>query len=119
VPDDGRVVTISTNPRRRNNNNNNGNPAADQLASASQTSLLIEYFESGKKDKTKNPSVRVKVTPSRRSKSKGSATDDVRSQRSSNSPNILGEVFEGRRRESGNLTDGMSFVSGSSVQPLN
>lgn len=62
LPADGRAITIHTN-RRKATDDGNGST----LTAASQTSLLIEYFESGKRVDgvpTSRPSVRVKLTPS-------------------------------------------------------
>lgn len=68
VPDDGSPITISTRKKRDHNlkslESNNG----------SQTSLLIEYFEASKNAPTtsRRPSIRVKVTPSSKSRGKSS-----------------------------------------------
>jgi hypothetical protein len=71
LPEDGSPVTIAT---RRKNGDKDG--LGGLSSSKSQTSLLIEYFEGGKEGKSdsRRPSVRVKVTPS--SKSKGRSTND-------------------------------------------
>ena len=59
VPDDGRPITIYTGKKRSTS------CKTSKSHHHSQTSLLIEYFESGKgKDITSRPSVRVKVRPS-------------------------------------------------------
>lgn len=65
LPDDGSPITISSTKLR----NKGGLPAEAKLA-ASQTSLLIEYYEAGKTgDKLRTrPSVRVRVTPSHQRK---------------------------------------------------
>lgn len=65
IPEDGSPVTIPTHRRR--------GEGADRISREnhpSQTSLLIEYFEGGKESQveTRRPSVRVKVTPSGKSK---------------------------------------------------
>ncbi|KAK4241022.1 hypothetical protein C8A03DRAFT_30864 [Achaetomium macrosporum] len=66
LPDDGTPVTIKTGHR----------------ASRSQTSLLIEYFEGGKASSAsgateqRKPSVRVRLTPSSKHKSKGGSDRD-------------------------------------------
>lgn len=64
IPDDGAPVTIATRKKKKQ----------DSLSSLSnnksQTSLLIEYFEGGKEDRSRRPSVRVKVTPSSKHRSK-------------------------------------------------
>ncbi|PGH09126.1 hypothetical protein GX51_00880 [Blastomyces parvus] len=62
IPDDGSPITIST--RRRSQNREDSK--LSRTSHHSQTSLLIEYFEGGKKGGGLNsrPSVRVKVTPS-------------------------------------------------------
>ncbi|OJD24944.1 hypothetical protein ACJ73_03691 [Blastomyces percursus] len=62
IPDDGSPITIST--RRRSQNREDSK--LSRTSHQSQTSLLIEYFEGGKKGGGLNsrPSVRVKVTPS-------------------------------------------------------
>src|SRR3954452_22121398 len=67
VPDDGRAITIETNRRHKSNSID----AASALSAASQTSLLIEYFEGARgsgNSPSHRPSVRVKVTPSARQK---------------------------------------------------
>jgi hypothetical protein len=71
LPEDGSPVTIAT---RRKNGDKDG--FGGLSSNKSQTSLLIEYFEGGKEGKSdsRRPSVRVKVTPS--SKSKGRSTND-------------------------------------------
>src|SRR6266536_3277238 len=65
LPEDGSPVTIST---RRKKNEKDGPLASNK----SQTSLLIEYFEGGKgsQEHSRRPSVRVKVTPSSKSRSR-------------------------------------------------
>jgi hypothetical protein len=65
IPDDGRAVTIQTERRRRRREADNGST----LSHGTNTSLLIEYFENGNGkagsgSSGRNPSVRVKVTPS-------------------------------------------------------
>ena len=69
LPEDGTPVTIAT--RRKK-----GDTGLGHSKNKSQTSLLIEYFEGGKEGKSdsRRPSVRVKVTPS--SKSKGRTSND-------------------------------------------
>ncbi|PGH15319.1 hypothetical protein AJ79_02484 [Helicocarpus griseus UAMH5409] len=64
IPDDGSPITIST--RRRSQNRDRDESKLSRSSHQSQTSLLIEYFEGGKKSGGLNsrPSVRVKVTPS-------------------------------------------------------
>ncbi|OJD19683.1 hypothetical protein AJ78_00415 [Emergomyces pasteurianus Ep9510] len=64
IPDDGSPITIST--RRRSQNRDREDSKLSRTSHQSQTSLLIEYFEGGKKGGALNsrPSVRVKVTPS-------------------------------------------------------
>ncbi|CAG8972427.1 hypothetical protein HYALB_00001116 [Hymenoscyphus albidus] len=71
LPEDGSPVTIATR-RKKGGKDGLGNLSSNK----SQTSLLIEYFEGGKegKSESRRPSVRVKVTPS--SKSKGRSTND-------------------------------------------
>jgi hypothetical protein len=61
IPEDGTPVTINTAKKQ----------GAHIKKYPSQTSLLIEYFEGGKSEDKLNsrPSVRVRVTPSRKSKS--------------------------------------------------
>ncbi|KAF7940720.1 uncharacterized protein EAE97_006906 [Botrytis byssoidea] len=70
IPDDGAPVTIATRKKKKH----------DSLSSLSnnksQTSLLIEYFEGGKEERSRRPSVRVKVTPSSKHRSK-SAHDHI------------------------------------------
>lgn len=67
LPEDGSPVTIPTRRKKE---------GRGHLSTKSQTSLLIEYFEGGKdgKAESRRPSVRVKVTPS--SKSKGRSSND-------------------------------------------
>jgi len=69
LPEDGSPLTISTNRRRRE-----ADLGMSREAQQSQTSLLIEYFEGGKGSQveTRRPSVRVKVTPSSKSRSRSS-----------------------------------------------
>lgn len=62
IPEDGSPITISTRKKRSDK---------DEITKTnhpSQTSLLIEYFEGGKNDQGRRPSVRVKVTPSSKSR---------------------------------------------------
>ena len=74
VPEDGSPITIST---QKITARKDAGPTAHQR-DKSQTSLLIEYFEGTKGDRTKSrPSVRVKVTPSARKKSGGGGVDAV------------------------------------------
>ena len=72
VPDDGRPITINTGKKRRTG----GKLSKSQHHS--QTSLLIEYFEGGKRqDITSRPSVRVKVRPSASRKSGGKGDGEI------------------------------------------
>ncbi|PQE26813.1 dim2-associated 1 variant 1 protein [Rutstroemia sp. NJR-2017a BVV2] len=73
LPEDGSPVTIATRKKKNQNKENHSELASNNK---SQTSLLIEYFEGGKEDKTRRPSVRVKVTPSSKHRSK-SAHDHI------------------------------------------
>ncbi|TAQ91512.1 hypothetical protein B7494_g232 [Chlorociboria aeruginascens] len=75
LPSDGSPVTIST---RRKKHEKDGQGGLTPSNNKSQTSLLIEYFEGGKKGQTESrrPSVRVKVTPSSKSRSR-SANDHI------------------------------------------
>ncbi|RFU27811.1 hypothetical protein B7463_g8527, partial [Scytalidium lignicola] len=68
LPEDGSPVTIAT--RRRKHES----PQSNLNANRSHTSLLIEYFEGGKgsSSEPRRPSVRVKVTPSSKGKSRSS-----------------------------------------------
>ncbi|KAK0107193.1 hypothetical protein ONS95_003898 [Cadophora gregata] len=68
LPEDGSPVTIST---RRKKGDKDGHGLS---TNKSQTSLLIEYFEGGKGSQadSRRPSVRVKVRPSSKSRSKSS-----------------------------------------------
>jgi hypothetical protein len=64
IPDDGRAVTIQT-ERRRKRREAQDNQSV--MSHGTNTSLLIEYFENGKASSGssgRQPSVRVKVTPS-------------------------------------------------------
>lgn len=71
IPDDGAPVTIAT--RKKKNEKDSQSSLSNNK---SQTSLLIEYFEGGKEDRSRRPSVRVKVTPSSKARSK-SAHDHI------------------------------------------
>ena len=74
VPEDGRPITIST---QKVNASKESGPVGHQR-DKSQTSLLIEYFEGSKGDRTKSrPSVRVKVTPSARKKGGSGGADAI------------------------------------------
>lgn len=66
LPEDGSPVTIATRRIKRDGHGLSNNK--------SQTSLLIEYFEGGKgsQAESRRPSVRVKVTPSSKSRSRTS-----------------------------------------------
>ncbi|KKZ62925.1 hypothetical protein EMCG_02771 [[Emmonsia] crescens] len=66
IPDDGSPITISTRRRSQNRDRDREDSKLSRTSHHSQTSLLIEYFEGGKKGGGLNsrPSVRVKVTPS-------------------------------------------------------
>lgn len=55
LPENGDAITIPISKRSKGDNTG---------SAASQTSLLIEYFEGGKSGDKSRPSVRVKVTPS-------------------------------------------------------
>ena len=70
IPDDGSPVTISTRRRRDRERERERERERDEgkLSRQSQTSLLIEYFEAGKRSSGvhSRPSVRVRVTPSSR-----------------------------------------------------
>ncbi|WPH01268.1 Hypothetical protein R9X50_00410600 [Acrodontium crateriforme] len=70
IPEDGTPITISTHKTAGGHHHSR---------QKSQTSLLIEYFESSKSgDKTRSrPSVRVKVTPSSTKRSKHGAHDAI------------------------------------------
>ncbi|KAM3072412.1 hypothetical protein ACMFMG_009215 [Clarireedia jacksonii] len=56
LPEDGSPVTIATRKKKHHNKENHSELASNNK---SQTSLLIEYFEGGKEDKTRRPSVRI------------------------------------------------------------
>ncbi|KAL4979188.1 hypothetical protein BDW66DRAFT_119338 [Aspergillus desertorum] len=74
IPDDGSPVTIPT--RRKHRSRGEDSTKLSRSAHHSQTSLLIEYFEGGKGSGgsggaiVSRPSVRVRVTPASRKKSK-------------------------------------------------
>lgn len=70
IPDDGAPVTIATRKKKKHES------LSSLSNNKSQTSLLIEYFEGGKEDRSRRPSVRVKVTPSSKHRSK-SAHDHI------------------------------------------
>ena len=69
IPEDGTPVTINT-TTANNTNHNTKKQGPIHKKYPSQTSLLIEYFEGGKTEGKANsrPSVRVRVTPSRKNK---------------------------------------------------
>jgi hypothetical protein len=71
LPEDGSPVTIATRRKPKEKEGHHG-----LNSNKSQTSLLIEYFEGGKGSQTESrrPSVRVKVTPS--SKNRSRSTND-------------------------------------------
>ncbi|QSZ31532.1 hypothetical protein DSL72_001099 [Monilinia vaccinii-corymbosi] len=73
IPGDGAPVTIATRKKKRQHDKDNMTNLSNNK---SQTSLLIEYFEGGKEDRGRRPSVRVKVTPSSKYRSK-SAHDHI------------------------------------------
>lgn len=65
IPDDGRSVTIQTDRRQRRKRDSRDDGSV--LSHGTNTSLLIEYFENakgGSGTSGRQPSVRVKVTPS-------------------------------------------------------
>ncbi|KAL3427770.1 hypothetical protein PVAG01_01279 [Phlyctema vagabunda] len=74
LPEDGTPVTISTRRKKHDKDGLRGLTSNNK----SQTSLLIEYFEGGKGSQadSRRPSVRVKVTPSSKSRSR-SANDHI------------------------------------------
>lgn len=64
IPEDGSPVTINT-KKRREKRDREQEGILTKTSHQSQTSLLIEYFEGGKRSNVHSrPSVRVKVTPS-------------------------------------------------------
>lgn len=66
IPEDGSPITISTKKPTSKLSK------ITKSTQNSQTSLLIEYFEAGKgSDSSRRPSVRVKVVPSSKNKTKG------------------------------------------------
>jgi hypothetical protein len=73
LPEDGSPITIPTRRKKHENDSLGG-----MTSNKSQTSLLIEYFEGGKgsQAESRRPSVRVKVTPSSKSRSR-SANDHI------------------------------------------
>ena len=72
IPEDGQPIKIATDRLRKSSGG--GNRRGEQ----SQTSLLIEYFEGSRGDKTSaKPSVRVKVTPSSRKNSGSGVGSDA------------------------------------------
>lgn len=113
LPDDGTPVTIKTGHR----------------ASRSQTSLLIEYFEGGKASSVsgatdqRKPSVRVRLTPSSKTKSKGGSDRDriqitqTKSRKSSASRRSVPtggptrSEIEGLSAVSGDMEDAGSYAS--------
>jgi hypothetical protein len=70
LPEDGSPVTIATRRKKSDKDGHGGLNSNNK----SQTSLLIEYFEGGKgsQAESRRPSVRVKVTPSSKSRSRSS-----------------------------------------------
>ncbi|KAK3903145.1 hypothetical protein C8A05DRAFT_33144 [Staphylotrichum tortipilum] len=112
LPDDGTPVTIRTGHR----------------ASKSQTSLLIEYFEGGKPSSRsganhRKPSVRVRVTPSSKHRSKGSSDRDrikitqtksrkaSPSRRSAHVSDLTRSELDGISLLSGDMEDASSYAS--------
>lgn len=75
IPDDGAPVTIATRKKKKQQQHDKDNNSI-LSNNKSQTSLLIEYFEGGKEERGRRPSVRVKVTPSSKNRSK-SAHDHI------------------------------------------
>ncbi|OWP03617.1 hypothetical protein B2J93_3238 [Marssonina coronariae] len=124
LPEDGSPVTIST---RRKKGDKDGHGLANNK---SQTSLLIEYFEGGKGGQadSRRPSVRVKVTPSSKSRGRSSNEHIQITERASNrktsytkrihlSPNVKGEksLVEGEGDDSGSLHSYKSATEESNV----
>ncbi|KAJ4302307.1 hypothetical protein N0V88_002450 [Collariella sp. IMI 366227] len=112
LPDDGTPVTIK----------------AGHRASRSQTSLLIEYFEGSKTGSTgggdqRKPSVRVRLTPSSKSRSKGGSDRDrieitqtksrktSASRRAAPTSNPTRSEVEGLSVLSGDMEDASSYAS--------
>ncbi|KAL2133148.1 hypothetical protein VTI74DRAFT_2843 [Chaetomium olivicolor] len=112
LPDDGTPVTIR----------------AGHRASRSQTSLLIEYFEGGKAGSSgagdqRKPSVRVRLTPSSKHRSKGGSDRDrieitqtksrktSLSRRSAPTGNTTRSEVEGLSVLSGDMEDASSYAS--------
>ncbi|KAK4121438.1 hypothetical protein N657DRAFT_683060 [Parathielavia appendiculata] len=106
LPDDGTPVTIR----------------AGHRASKSQTSLLIEYFEGGKAagasgaDEQRKPSVRVRLTPSSKHRSKGGSDRDrikitQTKSRKSSPTRRAATTSEGVSALSGDIEDASSYAS--------
>ncbi|PBP19491.1 hypothetical protein BUE80_DR009713 [Diplocarpon rosae] len=124
LPEDGSPVTIST---RRTKGDKDGHGLTNNK---SQTSLLIEYFEGGKGSQadSRRPSVRVKVTPSSKSRSRSSNEHIQITERASNrktsytkrihlSPNVKSDkpLVEGEGDDSGSLHSYKSATEESNV----
>ncbi|KAF2093643.1 hypothetical protein NA57DRAFT_81143 [Rhizodiscina lignyota] len=93
IPEDGSPVVISTKKKSRDLDTGRSNP--------SQTSLLIEYFEAGKSgDKVKSrPSVRVRVTPSRKKDREGSDHIQITETGKTRKPSYTRRISLGSKRE--------------------
>jgi hypothetical protein len=113
IPEDGSPITISTHrltskdgQRLRHGRNK------------SQTSLLIEYFEATKGDKTKSrPSVRVKVTPSANRKFRNSDSLQITGIGRDKKPSYTRRISLGSSGKTSDKTEGteVSHSSGSNL----
>ncbi|KAH8821167.1 hypothetical protein F5884DRAFT_816767 [Xylogone sp. PMI_703] len=116
LPEDGSPVTIAT--KRKKHERSQSSLSANR----SHTSLLIEYFEGGKgsSSEPRRPSVRVKVTPSSKGKSRSESSDhhiqitESRSSRKS-SHSKRGLLTNSDRRDESPHESYASFTEGSNL----
>lgn len=113
IPEDGSPITISTHKV------SGAKEGRHHSRQKSQTSLLIEYFEAGKKgDKARSkPSVRVKVTPSSRKSSRQHDAVQITSVGKDRKPSYTRRIsLSGKGSEAGGLEPTeVSQSTGSSV----
>ncbi|KAK2768137.1 hypothetical protein FQN53_006288 [Emmonsiellopsis sp. PD_33] len=121
IPDDGSPITIST--RRRSQHRDRDDAKLSRTSHQSQTSLLIEYFEGGKKGGGLNsrPSVRVKVTPSsaRKTKDQNDTTIQISESSGGRKPSYTRRISLGTPTRTKEITDGaLDDLSVSSTNSL-
>ena len=119
VPEDGSPVTINTTKKTRDRNDLGAKltkgKSTKLKGNSSQTSLLIEYFEEGGGEKGRRPSVRVRVTPSKKGKEgvAGAGQGSVRiTERNSQRPSYTRSISLGKGEE------GISHVIESNISSL-